>query len=93
MTTDTAVRVTRMVVHDRGEMSFLSTSTFSSSHPLWTVPLEQISYVDFPEILINEHERTEMPFRYVKDAQNQPIMPDVRKSFLSSTPCENLLTR
>ncbi|KAJ5689752.1 hypothetical protein N7462_004144 [Penicillium macrosclerotiorum] len=57
MTTDTAVRVTRMVVHER-------------------VPLEQISYVDYPEILINEHERTEMPFRYVQDAQGQPIMPD-----------------
>ncbi|KAJ5160613.1 SAM-dependent RNA methyltransferase predicted [Penicillium canariense] len=57
MTTDTAVRVTRMVVHER-------------------VPLEQIAYVDYPEILINEHERTEMPFRYVKDAQGEPIMPD-----------------
>ncbi|KAJ5369619.1 SAM-dependent RNA methyltransferase predicted [Penicillium cosmopolitanum] len=56
MTTDTAVRVTRLVVHEK-------------------VPLEQISYVDYPEILINEHERTEMPFRYVKDAAGQPIMP------------------
>ncbi|KAJ5741952.1 SAM-dependent RNA methyltransferase predicted [Penicillium manginii] len=59
MTTDTAVRVTRLVVHEK-------------------VPLEQISYVDYPEILINEHERTEMPFRYVKDAAGQPIMPPVR---------------
>ena len=41
------------------------------------MPLEQIAYVDYPEILINEHERTEMPFRYVKDAQGEPIMPDV----------------
>ncbi|KAJ5113002.1 SAM-dependent RNA methyltransferase predicted [Penicillium angulare] len=57
MTTDTAVRVTRMVVHEK-------------------VPLEEIPYVDYPEILINEHERTEMPFRYVKDANNEPIMPD-----------------
>ncbi|KAJ5151819.1 hypothetical protein N7492_010114 [Penicillium capsulatum] len=58
MTTDTAVRVTRMVVHDK-------------------TPLEQIPYVDYPEILINEHERTEMPFRYVTDADKQPIMPAV----------------
>ncbi|KAJ6088308.1 SAM-dependent RNA methyltransferase predicted [Penicillium sp. IBT 16267x] len=57
MTTDTAVRVTRMVVHEK-------------------VPLEEIPYVDYPEILINEHERTEMPFRYVKDASGEPIMPD-----------------
>ncbi|KAA8652238.1 hypothetical protein EYZ11_002307 [Aspergillus tanneri] len=56
MTTDTAVRVTRMVVHEK-------------------VPLEQIQYVDYPEILINEHERTEMPFRYVKGDHGQPIMP------------------
>ncbi|KAJ5533624.1 SAM-dependent RNA methyltransferase predicted [Penicillium frequentans] len=57
MTTDTAVRVTRMVVHEK-------------------IPLEEIPYVDYPEILINEHERTEMPFRYVKDASGEPIMPD-----------------
>jgi carboxypeptidase D len=44
------------------------------------VPLEKISYVDYPEILINEHERTEMPFRYVKDAQGEPIMPDVSQA-------------
>lgn len=41
-------------------------------------PLEQIPYVDYPEILVSEHERTEMPFRYVTDASNQPIMPAVR---------------
>ncbi|KAL4801224.1 SAM-dependent RNA methyltransferase [Aspergillus unguis] len=56
MTTDTAVRVTRMVVHDR-------------------VPLEKIQYIDHPEIVINEHERTEMPFRYVKDDEGKAIMP------------------
>ncbi|KAJ9642329.1 hypothetical protein H2201_008611 [Coniosporium apollinis] len=57
MTTDTAVRVTRMVVQDK-------------------MPLERIPYVDHPELKINEHESTEMPFRYVKDAQGNPIMPD-----------------
>ncbi|KAJ5086366.1 hypothetical protein NUU61_007673 [Penicillium alfredii] len=57
MTTDTAVRVTRMVVQEK-------------------VPLEQIPYVDYPELLINEHERTEMPFRYVTDSTGKPIMPD-----------------
>jgi ribosome biogenesis SPOUT family RNA methylase Rps3 len=56
-------------------------------HSIWRlltfarkVPLEEIPYVDYPEILINEHERTEMPFRYVKDAKNEPIMPDVSKA-------------
>jgi len=57
MTTDTAVRVTRMVVHDR-------------------VPLEAIPYIDHPELKINKHESTEMPFRYVKGKDGQPIMPE-----------------
>lgn len=55
-----------------------------TTHPrAHAVPLEKISYVDYPEILINEHERTEMPFRYVTDAQGEPIMPDV--SYPSAT--------
>ncbi|BAE56533.1 unnamed protein product [Aspergillus oryzae RIB40] len=77
MTTDTAVRVTRMVVHEKGSI------TDSRSHLpmiMWktndsAVPLEKIQYVDYPEILINEHERTEMPFRYVRGDDGQPIMP------------------
>jgi ribosome biogenesis SPOUT family RNA methylase Rps3 len=56
-----------------------------ANHPssCTVVPLEKISYVDYPEILINEHERTEMPFRYVVDAKGEPIMPDVSQSFSS----------
>lgn len=41
------------------------------------VPLEKIPYVDHPEIKTNEHESTEMPFRYIKDSKGQPIMPEV----------------
>jgi len=41
------------------------------------VPLEKIQYVDHPEIKTNEHESTEMPFRYIKDSKGQPIMPEV----------------
>lgn len=40
--------------------------------------LETIPYVDHPEIKINEHESTEMPFRYVADRMGKPIMPAVR---------------
>lgn len=58
MTTDTAVRVTRMVVQDRME-------------------LEKIPFVDHPEIRVDEHESTEMPFRYVLDSNKQPIFPNV----------------
>ncbi|KAA6410106.1 MAG: putative DUF431 domain [Lasallia pustulata] len=57
MTTDTAVRVTRMIIQDH-------------------LPLEKIPYVDYPEIRVDEHESTEMPFRYVKGRDGLPIMPD-----------------
>lgn len=57
MTTDTAVRVTRMII--QGQTS-----------------LNDIPYVDHPEIRIDEHESTEMPFRYVKDAEGKPVMPE-----------------
>ncbi|KAF2142617.1 uncharacterized protein K452DRAFT_287034 [Aplosporella prunicola CBS 121167] len=56
MTTDTAVRVTRIVVQER-------------------TPLEKIPFVDNPEIRVDAHESTEMPFRYVTDKSGQPIMP------------------
>lgn len=56
MTTDTAVRVTRIVVQDR-------------------VPVDKVPYIDHPELKINKHESTEMPFRYVKGEDGRPIMP------------------
>lgn len=56
MTTDTAVRVTRIVVMKK-------------------VPLNEIRYVDFPEIQLDDHESTEMPFRYVVDEEGEPVMP------------------
>ncbi|PNS19517.1 Protein arginine N-methyltransferase SFM1 [Sphaceloma murrayae] len=56
MTTDTAVRVTRIVILDQ-------------------VPLGDIKYLDHPEIKVDEHESTEMPFRYVDDGSGQPILP------------------
>ena len=57
MTTDTAVRVTRIVVQDGKK-------------------LDDIPYIDHPELKINKHESTEMPFRYVKDDNGNPVMPD-----------------
>ncbi|KAI0387121.1 DUF431-domain-containing protein [Hypomontagnella monticulosa] len=57
MTTDTAVRVTRMVVEEQFTLS-------------------KIPYTDFPELKFNEHESTEMPFRYVKGDDGKPVMPE-----------------
>ena len=42
-----------------------------------TVPLDRISYIDHPELVINKHESTQMPFRYVKDKNGKPVMPQV----------------
>ncbi|KAH6722494.1 SAM-dependent RNA methyltransferase [Leptodontidium sp. 2 PMI_412] len=57
MTTDTAVRVTRLVAQEK-------------------IPLDKIEYVDYPELRINKNESTEMPFRYVKGANGESIMPE-----------------
>ena len=48
-----------------------------SSTDVIVVNLHEIPYVDFPELKIDEHESTEMPFRYVKDEKGAPVMPRV----------------
>lgn len=40
------------------------------------VPIDHIQYIDHPELKIDEHESTEMPFRYIRDQAGAPIMPD-----------------
>ncbi|RDI85388.1 putative coniferyl aldehyde dehydrogenase [Venturia inaequalis] len=57
MTTDTAVRVTRIIVQDK-------------------VKVEDIPYIDHPDLKVDEHESVEMPFRYVRDKEGKPIMPE-----------------
>ena len=42
-----------------------------------SVPLKDIPYVDYPELQIDVHESTEMPFRYVKNPDGSPCMPEV----------------
>lgn len=56
MTTDTAVRVCRLVVEGKKK-------------------LEEIPFVDYPELQVNRNESIQMPFRYVKDDKGQPIFP------------------
>lgn len=38
--------------------------------------LDEIDYIDFPELRFNKHESTEMPFRYIKNDKGEPIMPE-----------------
>ena len=44
---------------------------------MFVVPLNKIVYLDHPELRVDEHESTEMPFRYVADDDGSPIMPEV----------------
>ena len=73
MTTDTAVRVTRLVVQEKSEELTLNLVRANNS----IVPLDKIPYVDFPEFRINKNESTEMPFRYVKGENGESILPEV----------------
>lgn len=49
------------------------------------VPLNEIPYLDFPELRFNEKESTEMPFRYVKGDNGAPVMPQVSTLMPSGT--------
>ncbi|SCU88566.1 LAFA_0E13432g1_1 [Lachancea sp. 'fantastica'] len=37
---------------------------------------ESIKFIDYPEFRFSKSEATEMPFRYVLDDQNRPILPE-----------------
>lgn len=39
------------------------------------ITFENIKFIDYPEIRFNKYEATEMPFRYVLDANSKPIFP------------------
>lgn len=98
MTTDTAVRVTRTVVQDKGIYNpFYASPDFASGAKLrshdTTVPLDEIPYTDSPELRLNEHETTEMPFRYVKNNKGEPIMPKVGLCSYSDWEGRGLLTK
>ncbi|KIO33196.1 hypothetical protein M407DRAFT_241179 [Tulasnella calospora MUT 4182] len=45
-------------------------------------PLNAIPYTDFPTIRFNAKESVEMPFRYIKDASGEPIMPPGMRQLL-----------
>ena len=49
-------------------------------HTHLTDTLSTIPHVDFPELRIDEHESTEMPFRYVAGPDGKPVMPEVSHS-------------
>lgn len=82
MTTDTAVRVTRMVVQEKSKSRCHYPADCINDDI--EVPLDKIPYVDYPELRINKNESTEMPFRYVKGQNGECIMPDVSRLLSTS---------
>jgi hypothetical protein len=91
MTTDTAVRVTRMVIEEQCKSASATlplgvTDRYSTrAHNPPQDTLNAIPYLDHPELKFNDHESTEMPFRYVKDKDGKPAMPEVIFPIVSPT--------
>lgn len=54
--------------------------------------MEQIPFIDHPELKINKNESTQMPFRYVKGTDGRPIMPEVRARNVSPRVLSQILT-
>ncbi|KAF2720775.1 DUF431-domain-containing protein [Polychaeton citri CBS 116435] len=72
MTTDTAARVTRIVVQE-------------------DIPLDQIPYVNQPDIEVTAGETVSMPFKYVKAADGRPIMPEGMHELLAQDADKGIL--
>jgi len=81
MTTDTAARVTRMVIEEQRDClhksSFRKLPETNNRFTAIIEPLDKIAYVDYPELKLNKNESTQMPFRYVKGKDGEPYMPQV----------------
>lgn len=81
MTTDTAARVTRMVVQGKSESNpALAVPTNCERDSSSTAPLDRISYIDRPDIEIAKGETISMPFKYVKGDDGKPILPKVSQT-------------
>ncbi|KAJ9102932.1 hypothetical protein QFC20_004898 [Naganishia adeliensis] len=48
------------------------------------IPLDEIPYVDHPTIRFNATESVEMPFRYIKGPDGEPVLPAGMKELLQS---------
>ncbi|OLL26801.1 Protein arginine N-methyltransferase SFM1 [Neolecta irregularis DAH-3] len=40
------------------------------------IPINEIPYIDFPELRFSKHEAVEMPFRYIQGNDAQPVLPE-----------------
>lgn len=74
MTTDTAARVTRMVVQDKSEQVSVHERMSADSS---SVALAEVPYVDRPDIEVAKGETVSMPFKYVKGRDGLPVLPEV----------------
>lgn len=87
MSTDTAVNVARRVAVDKGKRDIDDHGKMTQQLIESLVPLDQIPYIDSPEIYFSKHESVNMPYRYIaitktittKDGQEKtikkPLMP------------------
>lgn len=82
MTTDTAVRVTQTIVQQKGQHFSIHRSRSIADISRVPVLLSDIKFIDHPELRLDQHESTVMPFRYMADEESMPIMPEVSCSVL-----------
>jgi ribosome biogenesis SPOUT family RNA methylase Rps3 len=58
----------------------------------FAAPLEEIPWIDNPEIKVSRVESVEMPFRYVKGKNGEITVPEVNRKTLPSCSLINGLT-
>ena len=81
MTTDTALGVTKLCVQDQSTPP-LPPPAHETDEKLCPVPMDKIPFIDSPTIRFDEVESVEMPFRYVRDSEGEPILPRGMKKLL-----------
>ncbi|KAK4575309.1 hypothetical protein LTR86_001162 [Recurvomyces mirabilis] len=93
MTTDTAARVTRIVVQQRSAYYLFMVRHSASWLTMHAERLDEIDFVDRPDIALpadddggkdgaHPSESVSMPFKYVKGKDGKPIMPEEFKGMV-----------
>jgi hypothetical protein len=82
MTTDTAVNVTVQVVLNSSQFISLGNHILGLYPRFMIAPLDQIPYVNRPDISFGGGASVEMPFKYIATSSGEPILPKGMKELL-----------
>ncbi|KAI5964910.1 uncharacterized protein KGF55_001981 [Candida pseudojiufengensis] len=60
-----------------GNLQMTTDTAIRTAHKIINgTKFEDIQFLDYPEIKYNKYESTEMPFRYIVNDKNEPILPE-----------------